>query len=664
MDGLRHAPLFLGDLHGSLNMVVSGGFFAGELIAYSTGLLITILLLTLTLRAVKLPGTPVANIVFAACGLCWSLGGLLHSALLVSLIRRDARITLIAHAIQYLGAALFPLPVLAIWRPFATKRWQQIAARVLQIGAALAAAVIAVLLAGAVVASSPARLMGVGPIISHNAMIFLMLGAAISLRPGAATRGIFLPSLVLIAAISGAALTLTMAGKGPGALVSFLGAHLVMLVVLLAFLLFARFRFADTFVRYGVRFLLAGVWAATLSLAVHIPVPMHAAAHLGSPQAVHIFAVMLVAIALLLSFTLVDEWLSRLVLRWIFHPPDYRASVRELGEQIRRLQSDAEVSAAVEDSVKRTLRLAGAKLVLLERVPAGTRSEEILNGEIVELDRRDPARERLALPSVEFLIPVVSAGGVTHVLLVASGTNRPALVTNDLNFLTGVATQCGNRFDALRVERETIERRSREAVLLQQVAGAELRALRSQINPHFLFNSLNTIADLIVRNPPRAEEMTLRLASVFRHVLANSSRALVSVRDEIDFVRTYLYIEEARFGDRLQVEIAVDPEVDDERVPSLILQPLVENALKHGLAPKPGPGHLWISVHAEGDQFRLTVADDGIGLNQPNEGLGLKNVADRLRTLYQDRANVTMEARETGGCRVTLVLPRRGVKSA
>jgi two-component system LytT family sensor kinase len=211
-------------------------------------------------------------------------------------------------------------------------------------------------------------------------------------------------------------------------------------------------------------------------------------------------------------------------------------------------------------------------------------------------------------------------------------------VTNDLNFLTGVATQCGNRFDALRVERETIERRSREAGAAPtgrrgRTAGAAL-ADQSAFPVQFAEHD---------RRPDRAqsaaaEEMTLRLASVFRHVLANSSRALVSVRDEIDFVRTYLHIEEARFGDRLQVEITVDPEVADEQVPSLILQPLVENALKHGLAPKPGPGHLWISVHAEGDQFRVTIADDGMGLNEPNEGLGLKNVADRLRTLYQDRA--------------------------
>ncbi|HUE00820.1 MAG TPA: histidine kinase [Bryobacteraceae bacterium] len=115
----------------------------------------------------------------------------------------------------------------------------------------------------------------------------------------------------------------------------------------------------------------------------------------------------------------------------------------------------------------------------------------------------------------------------------------------------------------------------------RQSREAELCALRAQINPHFLFNSLNTVADLIVRDPVRAETMTLRLASLFRHVLAHASRPLTTVRDEVDFVRTYLYIEEARFGDRLRVEISVAREAAADELPSLILQPLVENALKH-----------------------------------------------------------------------------------
>jgi two-component system LytT family sensor kinase len=162
--------------------------------------------------------------------------------------------------------------------------------------------------------------------------------------------------------------------------------------------------------------------------------------------------------------------------------------------------------------------------------------------------------------------------------------------------------------------------------------------------------------------------MTLRLASVFRHVLAHSCRPLTSVREEIDFLRTYLYIEEARFGDRLHVEIDLAPEIAGELIPSLILQPLVENALKHGLGPKPGPGHLWISARADGERICLRVEDDGIGPRLDTDrsvpGLGLANIAERLDTLYHDRAAVRLEARDGGGSRVTVVIPRAAVVSS
>ena len=195
------------------------------------------------------------------------------------------------------------------------------------------------------------------------------------------------------------------------------------------------------------------------------------------------------------------------------------------------------------------------------------------------------------------------------------------------------------------------------------MAEAELRALRAQINPHFLFNSLNTIADLIVRDPPRAEAMTLRLASVFRHVLAHSSRSMTTIREEIEFLRTYLYIEEARFGDRLRVTIDVAPEAAGQPIPSLILQPLVENAMKHGLGPKPGPGNIWISAHTEGDQVCVRIEDDGMGpQSAPAAAPGRVSWPDQRR-----RATAhalwgpgfgEARAREGGGARVTLRIPR------
>ncbi|MCX6627738.1 MAG: histidine kinase, partial [Candidatus Solibacter sp.] len=474
-------------------------------------------------------------------------------------------------------------------------------------------------------------------------------------------------SLVVVAAVCAAAATMAMANSAPPsthfhAAIGFVAAHMVLLALLFAFFLFARFRFADIFVRYGVRIFLAGLWATLLAFFSQSAFLLHLARQASAPAAVHVFGVILLAGALLLSFTFVDERIGRLVNRWLFRPPDYRAASRQLGITLGQLQLESEFAPAVEDAARGALQLRGARLIAAGSLPPSPCSAAILEGELVELGHADPLRGRLPLANAEVLIPVTSAGRITHVLLISPGPVRPGLVTHDLNFLRAVAAQFGNRLDALHREREAIERQSREALLLQQVAEAELRALRAQINPHFLFNSLNTVADLIVRDPPRAEAMTLRLASVFRHVLAHSSRSMTTVREEVEFLRTYLYIEEARFGDRLRVAIDVSPEAAGQAIPSLILQPLVENAMKHGLGPKPGPGNIWITAHIDGDQVCVRIEDDGMGPQAapaaaPNQCHGLTNVAGRLRTLYRDRASVQLGARAGGGACVTVRIP-------
>ena len=624
---------YAGGLHAT---VTTGSGLTADLIHFTTSLLITTVLLVLTLRAARLPGTPVANILFAVCGILWSGGGLAAVLMRSAGLDRADRSVLLAEAVQYSGAALFPVAILMVWRPFAALPWQKTASRALQICALISAAAISAMLWS--------LRFPIKPLVratAFNAGNVLVLGAAITLRRRSTPRAVYFPSLFIVTALGIAVLMMLPESHG---LFSGVASHFILLMVLCTFLLFARFRLADRFIRYAVRILLAALWAGILAAITTAPTTWEVVHQARFPSAVHAFMLVLSVNALLFSIAFVDERVGKQVNRWLFRAPDYRAETRALAARLRDLHDERQIAEAVEDAARRPLELSEARVIAAgeDGFPAA-----LLEGETAER-------------AGEVLVPIATGGRVTHALVAAPGPARPGLVSNDVDYLRAIAALYGNRIDALARERDAIERQSREALLLQQVTEAELRALRAQINPHFLFNSLNTVADLIVRDPVRAETMTLRLASVFRHVLAHSSRPLTTVRDEIEFLRAYLYIEEARFGDRLRVEIAVDPALDGEAVPSLILQPLVENALKHGLGPKPGPGHLTISVSAEDGFLQLRVEDDGMGLGarQESQGVGLANVAERLATLYQDRASVALEAREGGGCRVRVRIPR------
>jgi two-component system LytT family sensor kinase len=295
----------------------------------------------------------------------------------------------------------------------------------------------------------------------------------------------------------------------------------------------------------------------------------------------------------------------------------------------------------------------------------------VLNsGEVCELRAGNALRDELG-EEFEFLAPIRVGGQVTHALAAAPGAQRRKLLDSELNFLRGLAGQASSRLESLAAERERSAQQSREERLRRQVTEAELRALRTQINPHFLFNSLNTIADLIVADPTQAERVTVQLAKIFRYVLRSSDRQMISVHEELDFLKTWLAIEAVRFGDRLRVQFAVDDALNAAGVPSLILQPLVENVLKHGLAPKLGGGTLRVAVARAGEQISLTVEDDGLGFpcnpaalteatdaaRANGHGIGLRNVVERLTTIYAGRAQMLCETVTTGGSRVTLLLP-------
>jgi signal transduction histidine kinase len=186
-----------------------------------------------------------------------------------------------------------------------------------------------------------------------------------------------------------------------------------------------------------------------------------------------------------------------------------------------------------------------------------------------------------------------------------------------------------------------------------EATDAQLAALRAQVNPHFLFNALNTIAAL-VRTDPRAAE---NLARILRRTLDRTHRTDCTVDDEIDYLRAWLAVESERYGERLRVDFDVDGAAAELKIPTMSLQPLVENSLKHGIAGKLEGGRVAVRARRENGRLLLEVEDDGAGFpREPREGTGLTNLRSRLETIYGPAAELRVE-RPPAGARVVIELP-------
>ncbi|HEU5450464.1 MAG TPA: histidine kinase [Terriglobales bacterium] len=196
---------------------------------------------------------------------------------------------------------------------------------------------------------------------------------------------------------------------------------------------------------------------------------------------------------------------------------------------------------------------------------------------------------------------------------------------------------------------------------------ARMEALQNQINPHFLFNTLNSVSSLVRFDPDTARDIIVKLSHILRRLLRQSD-AFVNLREEVQFIDDYLDIEVVRFGrDKLKVVKELEQDSLDVMVPSMLLQPLVENSIKHGLSPKIEGGTIFIRSRLTGNQLLLEVEDDGVGMGAANlleprtgiggTGIGMANVAERLRVLYGDTARMVVNASATGGTVIQLQLP-------
>jgi sensor histidine kinase YesM len=204
----------------------------------------------------------------------------------------------------------------------------------------------------------------------------------------------------------------------------------------------------------------------------------------------------------------------------------------------------------------------------------------------------------------------------------------------------------------------------RASQLEARLSQAQLQALKMQLHPHFLFNTLHSISSLVHKNPEAADRMLARLGDFLRMTLENSGAQEVKLKQELEFLRCYLEIERIRFQDRLTTEMNIDPRALDTRVPNLILQPIVENAIRHGVAPRSAPGRIEIQAKQHNGTLRIEVKDNGPGL-LPNQradgllhkGLGLANTKARLEQLYGAAHRLELAENPGGGLLVALEIP-------
>jgi signal transduction histidine kinase len=220
---------------------------------------------------------------------------------------------------------------------------------------------------------------------------------------------------------------------------------------------------------------------------------------------------------------------------------------------------------------------------------------------------------------------------------------------------------------ALDYHRAVRERELTAAQLETRLVAAQLDTLQHQLHPHFLFNTLHAISALVHRDPEKADVMIERLSDLLRLTLDKVGVQEVRLREELEYLQAYLDIEQVHFGERLEIEYEIDPTTYDALVPNLILQPLAENAIRHGLEPQASKGRLTIESARDGDRLTLAVRDTGRGVRAGGagqaggglRGLGLSNTRARLRKLYRDAAALDLSANSGGGTVATVTLPLR-----
>jgi signal transduction histidine kinase len=386
-----------------------------------------------------------------------------------------------------------------------------------------------------------------------------------------------------------------------------------------------------------------------------------------------------VAIGLLLGLwvltALAYPWLRRGVVWFVdvvvLRRTDYEALRAEIAQRIALLETPeqildetsarlAEALTAREVSWSAINVSSGDSSVNGHKTPSGPLLPQLLLSS--NQSRASRRLKESAARATTILAP--TAEPPQYRLTIGEMTGGRRLMSDDAAFLEAMAMMVARRIDVVRVIHERCARDLREQETIKLATEAELRALRAQVNPHFLFNALTTIGYLIQTAPERAFETLMRLTSLLRGVLRRSEGEFATLGEEIELIESYLDIERARFEDRLRVTIEAPRELRNCRIPALLVQPLVENAIKHGISPSRAGGEVVISARlAPGDRLQISVRDTGLGASEQaliagrQRGVGLSNVERRLKTHYGDQASFSVRSAPGKGTTVEMSLP-------
>lgn len=408
-----------------------------------------------------------------------------------------------------------------------------------------------------------------------------------------------------------------------------------------------RFAFADLFLKRALSLLFLALMVFSLYLLVAEPLRLLHLEH-GDNDSLSIGILLLLWIATALVYPFLHQFSVYLVDKVILK----RVSYEDLQLEIAQTLDQTETIELVLDNVREKLAGAlSANKSLWRESPDSVSDERLPNIEY-------------SGENAEIQIPVNEPPFYKITLKKFIGGRK--LLSDDFLMLEAVSLLTARRIDALRVNHERCEQEIREQEFAKLASEAQLSALRSQINPHFLFNALTTIGYLIQSAPDKAFDTLMHLTRLLRRVLISADE-FCTMREEIELIENYLDIERARFEERLDVEIDVPEELMNEKIPSLILQPLVENSIKHAISVNKIGGRVKIAAKYEGSdgdkKLVLQVFDSGAGESSKprssSKGIGLENIKQRLKAYYGKKAGLKVSLLENSGTLAEIRFPAK-----